>query len=267
MSDNVNKPLAGRVAIVTGGTRGLGVSIATGLARQGARVVVTGTKEAAAEKAAAQIAKAAGAGGADSVLGVGADVTKQAEIEALLKRASEWGGAKDGAIHILVNNAGVSGTPAPLELRDDVEEEFNHVFGVNVLGLLRVTRAAIPLLRKAEQGTARVINISSVAGGGGVPAVAIYAASKAAVISVTKTLALELAPAVSVNVVSPGPFATDMLHSFPKEAQDGFIAAVPAGRAGNPAELEGVVQLLAGPQGSYISGAEIPVDGAMSARF
>jgi len=237
-------------AVVTGGSRGIGAAIAEALAADGWAVAVnyrTGEAEAKA------IVSAIESGGGRAVA-VAGDVADPAAAEPLLAAAAE---ALGGPVLCLVNNAGVRADGLALSLSD---EDWRAVLETNLGGTYRLTRAALRAMIRARFG--RVINIASVVGPRANAGQANYAASKAAVIGFTKTVAVEVARrGVTVNAVAPGLIETEMTEGIPAE----FLARVPAQRAGSPEEVAAAVAFLASAAAGYITGTTLYVDGGLSA--
>lgn len=243
----------GRVAVVTGGTRGLGREIATGLARRGAEVVVVGRDEARAVTAAHDIASAT----EGLVTGMGSHVGRWAECDALVERIRETHGRLD----VLVNNAGMS--PHYDELTGVTEEYFDKVFAVNLKGPFRLSALAAELMTQGDGGS--IVNITSIAAvrprRGQVP----YAMAKAGLATLTHAMAHACGPQVRVNAVMAGPFLTDVSRAWDMDAFEARAhREIPLQRAGRPEEIVGAVLYLAGPDSTYTSGAVVKVDGGES---
>jgi 3-oxoacyl-[acyl-carrier protein] reductase len=245
--------LSGRVALVTGGSRGIGRAIAVALGRRGATVVVNyASRTDAAEETVAQIAAAGG-----TAVTCGFDVSDAAATAAAIKQI----GKDHGGLHILVNNAGVAINGLLLRFKDS---DWERVMAINLAGSFRCARAAAPLLLRAKD-RGRIINIGSVVGETGNAGQAAYAASKAGLIGLTKALAKELAPrGVCVNAVTPGYIATDMTDEhLPEDQRDKLLESIPLGRIGTPEDVAGAVAFLAGPEAGYITGEVLRINGGL----
>jgi 3-oxoacyl-[acyl-carrier protein] reductase len=243
--------LEGRVALVTGGSRGIGRAIATRLALSGAYVFVNyrSREEAAAEA----LAEIRAAGGQGELLPF--DVAQTAAIDQAIARVLEGRGRLD----ILVNNAGVSGDALLVRARD---EDFDRVLAVNLRGAFATARAAARPMMKQRFG--RIVNLTSVVGEAGNAGQAIYAASKAGIIGFTKTIARELASrSITVNAVSPGFIETEMTASLSGEAREAILRTIPAGRAGTVAEVAHAVAFLCSERAAYLTGVVLRVNGGM----
>lgn len=243
--------LTTRIALVTGGSRGIGRAICTALARQGAYVIINyAGNEAAAAETLAQISAAGGKGET-----LRFDVADAAAVEAALKDVV----ARHGKLDILVNNAGLAMDQLLARVK---QEEIDRTFAVNVEGTLHCCKAAIRTMMKQRHG--RIINLSSVVAESGNPGQVVYSASKAAIIGMTKTIAREYASrSVTVNCVAPGFIETDMTSELPEQAKQGILSATPLGRIGKPEEVAAAVVFLASDEASYVTGQVVRVNGGM----
>jgi 3-oxoacyl-[acyl-carrier protein] reductase len=241
--------LAGKVAIVTGASRGIGRAIALELADFGAKVVVNyASSSSAADELVAQIISEGG-----EAIAIAADVSKPEQIDALVKTVmDQW-----GRIDVLVNNAGITRDTVMLRMK---LEDWQAVIDTNLTGVFSCTRAVSKIMLKQKSG--RIINIASVAGQIGNPGQASYSASKAGVLGFTRTVAKELSSrGITVNAVAPGFVATDMTTDLNTE---GLLQFIPLGRLGKPEEVAGMVRFLAAdPAAAYITGQTFNVDGGM----
>ena len=241
--------LAGRVALVTGASRGLGRAIALRLGAQGALVVAAARGD-HAEGTAAEIR---GAGGAAEAVAL--DVTDQAACETAVSGAL----ARHGRIDILVNNAGITRDQLMLRLK---REDWDAVLATNLTSAFTLTQAVLkPMIR---QRSGRIICISSVVGQSGNPGQANYAASKAGLVGFAKAVALEVASRnITVNVVAPGMIATDMTDALPEKTREALVARIPLSRLGAPDDIAAAVCFLASDEASYITGQVLAVNGGM----
>lgn len=243
--------LGDRVALVTGGARGLGFAAARALAEVGARVVVTSRDLARAEEAAATLP---GTGGITH-LGLALDVRDDAAVKAAVERTV----GAFGRLDILVNNAGTTHRHPISELS---EAQWDEVVDTNLKGAWLCCRAVEPAMRAARWG--RIINVSSMLGQIGLPNRSPYIASKGGMTALTRGLAVELAPhQITVNAICPGPFMTSMHDPAARAA---LVAQIPLGRWGEPAEIEGAIVYLASPASSFVTGATLAIDGGYTAR-
>jgi 3-oxoacyl-[acyl-carrier protein] reductase len=244
------KALAGKVAIVTGGTRGIGLAIARLLAEDGASVVVSG-RDAARLDAAVKELEALGG----PALGVAADAARREDVERLIEATRE----RFGRIDVVVNNAGMTRDQLLVRMKDD---DWDQVLDTNLRGVFLMTRAAAKVMMRQKSG--RIINISSTAGAMGNPGQVNYSAAKAGVIGLTKAAARELAHwNILVNAVAPGLIETDMTATISAEARETLIQQVPLKRSGQVREVAEVVRFLAGDGASYITGQTIHVNGGL----
>ncbi|MBI3769454.1 MAG: 3-oxoacyl-[acyl-carrier-protein] reductase [Deltaproteobacteria bacterium] len=247
----MNGALAGKLALVTGGSRGIGAAIARDLAAAGARVVVN--YRAQYEAAAAVVAHIAAAGGTAEA--VAFDVADGEAVDVAVHDIA----VRLGNVDILINNAGVSADG--LILRTS-EEAWDRVLDVNLKGVFNCTKAVTRGMMRARAG--RIVNISSVVGFMGNTGQSTYAAAKAGVVGFTKAAARELASRdITVNAVAPGLIATDMLEGMQAAARDMVLALVPLRRLGTPEEVAAAVTFLAGPGGAYITGQVIHINGGL----
>ena len=243
---------AGKTAVVTGGSRGLGRAVCLELAKGGANVVLcyAGNEAAAGETVAA--CEALGA----KALAVRCDVAKADEVKALMDAAVE----AFGRIDILVNNAGITRDGLLMMMK---EEDFDAVINANLKGAFLCMKAASRLMMKQRWG--RIVNLSSVVGLRGNAGQVNYAASKAGVIGMTKSLAKELATrGVTVNAVAPGFIDTDMTAAMPQAAREATLASIPMGRMGAPEDVAKAVAFLASDEAAYVTGQVLAVDGGMA---
>ena len=242
--------LAGRIAVVTGASRGIGRAIALQLAAQGATVVGTATSEGGAQGISAALAEAGGKG-AGRVL----DVREAEQCDAVVAAVQK----EFGDIHVLVNNAAVVRDNLALRMKD---AEWDEVIETDLRSVFRLSRAVMRGMMKARWG--RIVNITSVVGAAGNPGQANYAAAKAGVVGMTKSLARELGSRnITVNCVAPGFIDTDMTRALSEDQRAALLTQIPLGRLGQASEIAGAVAFLASPAGGYVTGTVLHVNGGM----
>jgi NAD(P)-dependent dehydrogenase (short-subunit alcohol dehydrogenase family) len=244
----------GKVALVTGGTAGIGKATALAFAREGARVVVSGRNADAGAEVVKQIQRAGG-----EATFVRADVTKAADVQALIDKTLATYGRLDYAF----NNAGVEGDLGPLH--EASEQTYDQIFNANVRGVFLSMKALVPGMLKTG---GVIVNNASIAGLIGFPGAALYAASKHAVIGLTKSAALEYAKlGVRVNAVAPAAIQTDMIERFTQKVpREQLVAAHPVGRVGTPEEIAAGVLWLCSPGASFVTGHTLTIDGGFTAQ-
>lgn len=242
--------LQGKIALVTGATRGIGQAIALELGRHGAIVIGTATSAAGAERI-AEYLKANGIEGAGLVLDVANDESVASTLEHIQQHL--------GQPTILVNNAGITRDNLMLRMKDD---EWHDVINTNLTSIYRLSKAVLRGMTKARWG--RIINISSVVGSMGNVGQANYAAAKAGVEGFTRAMAREVGSRnITVNAVAPGFIDTDMTRELPEAQRQALLTQIPLGRLGQAEEIASVVAFLAGDGGAYVTGATLPVNGGM----
>ena len=241
--------LTGMTALVTGASGGIGSAIAKGLAGQGARVALSGTREDALK------AIAAGIGG-DAVI-LPCNLSDAVDVDGLVPRAVD---ALGGKLDILINNAGVTRDNLAMRMKD---EEWDQVIRVNLEAAFRLIRAAAKPMMKARFG--RVISITSVVGATGNPGQANYAASKAGLVGMSKALAQELASRnITVNCVAPGFIRSAMTDVLPDAQKEALTGRIPAGKLGEGEDVAAAVAYLASKEAAYVTGQTIHVNGGMA---
>jgi 3-oxoacyl-[acyl-carrier protein] reductase len=246
----MEKTLDKQIAIVTGASRGIGRAIALELARQGATVIGTATSESGAA-AITEAFNAAGVNGRGAVLNVNDAAAAEALIDGTVKEF--------GALHVLVNNAGITQDQLAMRMKDD---DWDAVIDTNLKSVFRLSRAVLRPMMKAKGG--RIINITSVVGSSGNPGQINYAAAKAGVAGMTRSLAREIGSRnITVNCVAPGFIDTDMTKGLPEEQQSALKTQIPLGRLGSPEDIAHAVAFLASPQAGYITGTTLHVNGGM----
>lgn len=241
------KVLQDKIALVTGASRGIGKAVAKALAEQGATVVGTATTEQGAEGITAELAELGGRG-------VVLNVTDNAACDELLAEL-----AKEGGPHILVNNAGITRDDLALRMKD---EDWLEVIQTNLNSVFRLCRGVMRPMMRAREG--RIINLTSVIASVGNPGQANYAAAKAAVAGMSRSLASELGSRnITVNCVAPGFIDTDMTRSLDEGTTETLLSRIPLSRFGQPEDIANAVVYLASPQASYVTGTTLHVNGGM----
>ena len=243
--------LSGKIALITGSTRGIGRAVAEKLAQAGATVIVTGRSEDRALEVAKEIKERTGS----ETFAVGMDIGMRESVEEAFKKITE----RFGCVDILVNNAGINRDMLFLRMK---LEDWEGVIRVNLTGTFIVTQLAVRGMIKKRWG--RIINVSSVVAFIGNVGQANYSSAKAGLIGFTKTLARELASRnITVNAVAPGFIETDMTEVLPEDIKENFLKQIPMGRFGKPEDVAGVVLFLASDLSGYITGEVIHVNGGL----
>jgi 3-oxoacyl-[acyl-carrier protein] reductase len=246
--------LTGKVALVTGASGGIGGAIARALHAQGASVVLSGTRQDALDKVKAELDSKGGSGRAFTVI---ANLSDTASVEALPKAAEEAAG---GSIDILVNNAGITRDNLFMRMKD---EEWDAVLAVNLTAAFRLSRAVLRGMMKKRWG--RIIQITSVVGETGNPGQGNYAAAKAGLVGMSKSLAAEVASRnITVNCIAPGFIQTAMTEVLTDQQKEMISTRIPAGRMGTAEEIAAAAAFLASPEAAYITGATLQVNGGMA---
>jgi 3-oxoacyl-[acyl-carrier protein] reductase len=231
-----------RTVLVTGGNRGIGLATAKQFAAQGHRVAITYRSEAPV--------------GSEGLFAVRCDVTDAQQVDDAFTLIDK----ELGPVEIVVSTAGITRDGLVLRMKDD---DFTDVLDANLTAGFRVARRAVKGMMKGRWG--RIIFVSSIVGAAGQAGQANYAASKAGLVGLARSLAKEFASRnITVNIVAPGPIATDMLDALPEERRQAMAEAVPLGRLGSPDEVAGVICFLASDAAAFVTGAVVPVDGGMA---
>jgi 3-oxoacyl-[acyl-carrier protein] reductase len=242
--------LNGKVALVTGASRGIGRAIAESLGQQGAKVIGTATSENGADAISARFSELGLAGE-----GLRLDVSDQASVDQVIATINE----RHGAVEILVNNAGITQDNLLMRMKED---EWDSVINTNLTSIYRVCKSCLRAMMKARAG--RIINIASVVGSSGNAGQTNYAAAKAGMVGFTKSLAQEVGSrGITVNAVAPGFIDTDMTRELPEAQREALLGAIPLGRLGQPDEIASVVTFLASDGAAYVTGETIHVNGGM----
>lgn len=241
--------LKGKVTIVTGGTRGIGLEIVRTFKQANAEVILFGSKKESVDNAVEMLSKEA-----INVEGYYPDLNDFTDVSNIINKINE----KYGHIDILINNAGIS---ANKKIEDTTPEDFSKIMTLNVNAIFNTTKAVVPFMKEQKDGV--ILNTSSMVSIYGQPSGVGYPASKFAVNGLTKSLARELAPFnIRVNAVAPGITNTDMVKSLPKEMIEPLIKTIPLGRIGEPKDIANAFLFLASDMASYITGNILSVDGS-----
>ena len=240
---------AGQVALVTGASRGIGAAIALALAQKGLKVIGTATTNDGAAKISQTLAAYPGCQG--KTLNVNDGPAAEQLVDAIVK--------EHGGLHVLVNNAGITRDTLAMRLKDD---DWDAVLDTNLKAVFRMSRAVMRTMMKQRYG--RIISITSVVGASGNAGQANYAAAKAGVAGMTRSLARELGSRhITVNCIAPGFIATDMTGGLPDEQQKSLLTQIPLGHLGQPEDIAHAVTFVASPEAGYITGQELHVNGGM----
>ena len=241
--------LEGKVVIVTGGTRGIGLETVRAFLKQKAKVILFGSKKDTVEKALATLREEG-----FEATGYYPDLNDFIEVSKVIDEIAQ----KEGKIDVLINNAGIS---ANQKIEDTTAQDFANIMNLNVNAMFHTIKAVVPYMKKQNQGV--ILNTSSMVSIYGQPSGVGYPTSKFAVNGLTKSLARELAPyQIRVNAVAPGIIKTDMVASLPKEQIEPLLKTIPLGRMGEPKDIADAFLFLASDLASYITGVILQVDGA-----
>ena len=242
-------------AVVTGGARCIGAAVCEALAARGLNVAVNHS-HAASREAAERVAESLRERFGVAAQAIQADVSDFEQASSLVERAA----AALGRVHVLVNNAGITRDALFLRMK---EADFDRVLDVNLKGAFNCCKAAVPAMCKARAG--RIVNMSSISGLHGNVGQVNYAASKAGIVGLTKSLAREVAPrGITVNAVAPGFIKTDMTNAVPEKIREQVLGNIPERRFGEPAEVASLVAFLASDEAAYITGQAIEIDGGLA---
>ena len=241
-----------QVAIVTGGSRGIGFAVAEKMASEGAAIAVVSTTQEGASAAAEKLLAA----GAPKAVGYACNVASGEEVQNTVNAIL----AEFGKVDILVNNAGITRDNLLMRMS---EEEWDKVLEINLKGVFNFSKAVLRPMMRARSG--RIVNISSIVGIHGNPGQANYAASKAGIIGFSRAMAKEIASRnITVNVVAPGFIETDMSRAIPEALQQKMLESIPLGRMGKPEDVANLVAFLASSEAAYLTGQVISIDGGMA---